>query len=197
MWWPILLHHIFLIDQEATLEDSNIPLDTVPFLKFVVLLHWHRGRCTCSAITLSLISRQNDRKVSGASTRSKINCSNSLFQNASFQESYSGQTFFDIPKNYMSLLFSIALIIASSLECICAALASYKSSRDLCPCFKRNEENYNDNINIHRSHAIVSSWLGKQNPPPQIYVVAGPPSSLGGRSKVSDVDILFPSLNHY
>lgn len=101
-----------------------------------------------------------------------------------FQDPHSSFIPFDIPKNYMGLLFNIALIIASSLECICAALASYKSARDICPCFKRNEENYKDNINIHRSHAIVSSWLGKQNAPPQIYVVAGPPSSLGGRSKV-------------
>ncbi|KAJ8915142.1 hypothetical protein NQ315_000394 [Exocentrus adspersus] len=81
---------------------------------------------------------------------------------------------FDLPNNYMCFLFNIALIIASSLECVCAALASYKASRDLCPCFKKNQENYKENLNIHRSHALVSSWLGKHNAPPQIYLVAAP-----------------------
>ncbi|XP_060523376.1 uncharacterized protein LOC132700203 isoform X2 [Cylas formicarius] len=86
------------------------------------------------------------------------------------------------------LLFNVCLIAASSLECICAILSAYKSSRELCPCFKKEEEYYQDNINMHRSHAIVSSWLGKHSrthSPQPIYVVTGPPSSLSRGSKLS------------
>ncbi|XP_066261561.1 uncharacterized protein [Euwallacea similis] len=97
----------------------------------------------------------------------------------------------EITQNYKGILYNVALIIASALECITAAVASYRSSRELCPCFRRNEDYYQDNLNMHRSHALVSSWLmekhGVSAAAPQIYVVAGPPSSLGKGSKLSNM----------
>lgn len=117
----------------------------------------------------------------------------------------------EITQNYKGILFNAALIIVSALECIVAAVASYRSSRELCPCFRRNEDYYQvktvksnlwdfcnffngtlqDNLNVHRSHALVSSWLMEKHglaasQAPQIYVVAGAPSTLGRGSKVSD-----------
>lgn len=48
----------------------------------------------------------------------------------------------EITQNYKGILFNAALIIVSALECIVAAVASYRSSRELCPCFRRNEDYY-------------------------------------------------------
>ncbi|XP_050302580.1 uncharacterized protein LOC126740542 [Anthonomus grandis grandis] len=93
----------------------------------------------------------------------------------------------EIPQNYKGILFNIGLILVSSLECITAAVASYRSSREICPCFRKNEDFYQDNLNVHRSHALVSSWLMEKHgspasvPASQIYVVA-PSSTLGRRS---------------
>lgn len=94
----------------------------------------------------------------------------------------------EISQNHKGIMYNITLVIISSLECMVAVIASYNSSRELCPCFRRNEDYYQDNLNMHRSHAIVSSWLmGKHgtSAAPQIYVVAGPPSSLGRGSNLS------------
>ncbi|KAH1015892.1 uncharacterized protein LOC109538285 [Dendroctonus ponderosae] len=96
----------------------------------------------------------------------------------------------EISQNYRGILFNVALIIVSSVECIVAAIASYRSSRELCPCFRKNEDYYQDNLNMHRSQALVSSWLMEKHGAshaPQIYVVTGPPSSLGRGSNISNV----------
>ncbi|KAL1495009.1 hypothetical protein ABEB36_010499 [Hypothenemus hampei] len=97
----------------------------------------------------------------------------------------------EIAENYKGILFNIILIIVSSFECITAGIASYRSARELCPCFRKSEEYYQDNLNAHRSHALVSSWLmdkhGLSNSAvPQIYLVA-PSSTLERGSKMSSV----------
>ncbi|XP_063917202.1 uncharacterized protein LOC135132914 [Zophobas morio] len=89
-----------------------------------------------------------------------------------------------LPLNYMSILCNLGLLAFSAAEFIVAAIASYKSSRILCPCFRRKED-YMEDLNTHRN-ALVSSWLGKQSPPPHLYVVTtGSTSTLGKGSKMS------------
>ncbi|KAF7286462.1 hypothetical protein GWI33_005102 [Rhynchophorus ferrugineus] len=105
-----------------------------------------------------------------------------------------GKFSMEISENYKGILYNIILVIIASLECIVAAIASYKSSREVCPCFKRNDEYYQDNLNMHRSHALVSSWLmgkhgGSVPSPTPIYVVTGPNSSLGRGSKIVSTEI--------
>jgi hypothetical protein len=84
-----------------------------------------------------------------------------------------------LPYNYMSILSNLGLLTVSVGEFIVAAIASYKSSRVLCPCFRRKGD-YLEELN--NRNALVSSWLGKHSPTPHVYVVA--PSSLGKGSKV-------------
>ncbi|KAK9882957.1 hypothetical protein WA026_001175 [Henosepilachna vigintioctopunctata] len=89
-----------------------------------------------------------------------------------------------IPENYLGILANVSLIVVSSLECICALFSSYKSAKALCPCFKKEKIVYSGLPTLNNSHALVSSWLGKHTPPPQLYVVTST-STLGKGSKLS------------
>lgn len=101
-----------------------------------------------------------------------------------------------LPSNYPALLSNIGLLVVSALECVCAAVASYRGARAVCPCFKREEDNLHSNLKIGAGDSLVNSWLGKHpqvaSGPQQIYVVhsAAPvpsaaPSSIGKHSKLS------------
>ncbi|KAJ8984668.1 hypothetical protein NQ317_015759 [Molorchus minor] len=160
-----------------TAAGSLCPLKTTPQrVAYTVFLALSLISLAVSQLIVVIAATGLARDINSAETE--------LEKEESDIPSHPGKIAIEIPGNYLGLLFNIALIIVSSLECICAALASYKSSRDLCPCFRKNEV-YRDNINIHRSHAIVSSWLGKQAVPPPIYLVTGPPSSLGASKPAS------------
>ncbi|XP_044253415.1 uncharacterized protein LOC123004288 [Tribolium madens] len=87
-----------------------------------------------------------------------------------------------LPVNYMSILSNLGLLSVSVAEFVVAAIASYRSSRILCPCFRKKGE-FVEDFNAQRN-ALVSSWLGKHSPPP-LYVVAAPASTLGKGSKAS------------
>ncbi|CAH0564607.1 unnamed protein product [Brassicogethes aeneus] len=96
----------------------------------------------------------------------------------------------ELPSNYHSILANVGLLIVAAVECACAAIAAYKSARDVCPCFRKNNDESFRELNLQNSHAIVSSWLGKHagdSPAPQFYVVAAAPphSTLGKVSKMS------------
>ncbi|KAI4456685.1 hypothetical protein MML48_8g00000852 [Holotrichia oblita] len=87
-------------------------------------------------------------------------------------------------QDYSPALANIGVLVASALECICAAVASYKGARAICPCFHTDEEQLKyDYPSSNPKHAFVNSWLGKHNPP-SFYVVAAPPS-IGRHSKIS------------
>ncbi|EFA05123.1 uncharacterized protein LOC660485 [Tribolium castaneum] len=87
-----------------------------------------------------------------------------------------------LPVNYMSIVSNLGLLAVSVAEFVVAAVASYRSSRILCPCFRKKGE-FVEDLNAQRN-ALVSSWLGKHSPPP-LYVVAAPASTLGKGSKAS------------
>ena len=86
--------------------------------------------------------------------------------------------------NNAAVMSNVGLMLASILECICAAMASYRCARMVCPCFKRENDTKYDIPTMNIKHALVNSWLTKQSPPP-LYVVASPPS-IGKHSKVSE-----------
>ncbi|XP_045476100.1 uncharacterized protein LOC123681836 [Harmonia axyridis] len=88
-----------------------------------------------------------------------------------------------IPENYYGILANAALLIVSALEFICALLSSYKGAKALCPCFQQENIVYTG-LPVNNSHALVSSWLGKHTPPPQLYVVTSS-STLGRGTKIS------------
>ncbi|KAL3274427.1 hypothetical protein HHI36_015815 [Cryptolaemus montrouzieri] len=90
---------------------------------------------------------------------------------------------FIIPENYFGILANSALIIVSGLEFIVAMISSYKGARAICPCFKKENIVYTG-LPANNSHALVSSWLGKHSPPPQLYVVTSS-STLGKGNKLS------------
>lgn len=86
-------------------------------------------------------------------------------------------------QEFSPALANVGVLVASALECICAAVASYKGARAICPCFHTDEEQLKyDYPSANPKHAFVNSWLGKHNPP-SFYVVAAPPS-IGRHSKV-------------
>lgn len=94
-----------------------------------------------------------------------------------------------LPSNYPALLSNVGLLIIAAFETVCAAVASYKTARLVCPCFRQSsgDENLHENLRIGGRDALVSSWLGKhsmQTVQPQIYVVHAP-STLGRHSKHS------------
>ncbi|XP_044758534.1 uncharacterized protein LOC123316499 [Coccinella septempunctata] len=88
-----------------------------------------------------------------------------------------------IPENYYAILANVALLIVSALEFLCALLSSYKGAKALCPCFHKENIVYTG-LPVNNSHALVSSWLGKHTPPPQLYVVTSS-STLGRGTKIS------------
>lgn len=92
----------------------------------------------------------------------------------------------ELPANYHTIMANLGLLTVAAIDCICAAFASYKSARDVCPCFRNQDDSYRD-FNMQHSHALVNSWLGNQGTgkQPQFYVVAAPPSTLGNASKVT------------
>ncbi|XP_019880614.2 uncharacterized protein LOC109608587 isoform X2 [Aethina tumida] len=92
----------------------------------------------------------------------------------------------ELPANYHTIMANLGLLTVAAIDCICAAFASYKSARDVCPCFRNQDESYRD-FNMQHSHALVNSWLGNHGTgkQPQFYVVAAPPSTLGNVSKMS------------
>lgn len=92
-----------------------------------------------------------------------------------------------LPSNYLAVLANVGLVLVSAVECILAAVSSYKSARAVCPCFRRPEEDgfYDYPIDHHRD-ALVSSWLGRHSPTQPFYVITAPPSTLGRGSKVSN-----------
>lgn len=92
-----------------------------------------------------------------------------------------------IPENYMGILSNFALIVASSLQCVCCIVVSVKKAKDVFPCIQKKNVLYTgfeDNRPNNR-HALVQSWLGKHSPPPQLYIVSSD-STLGKGSKVSN-----------
>lgn len=96
------------------------------------------------------------------------------------------ESFMDrLPSNYLAVVANVGLVLVSAIECILAAVSSYKSARALCPCFRRAEENgfYDYPIDHHRD-ALVNSWLGRHSPTQPFYVITAPPSTLGRGSKV-------------
>ncbi|KAF5285915.1 hypothetical protein FQA39_LY04376 [Lamprigera yunnana] len=95
----------------------------------------------------------------------------------------------NIPTNYLPLLSNTGLLIVSGVQFICAVISSYRSSRSLCPCFRRGNETQKKSYQFDNKDAFVNSWLGKQPISPPLYVVAAP-SSLGKQSPLSIAPVL-------
>ncbi|KAB0793856.1 hypothetical protein PPYR_13476 [Photinus pyralis] len=92
--------------------------------------------------------------------------------------------------NYLALMSNAGLLIVSGVQFVCATMASYKSSRMLCPCFKSSSEMSAKTLQVENKHAFIDSWLGKHTYPPPLYVVTSTPTSTGKRSKLSVAPVL-------
>ncbi|KAF2897695.1 hypothetical protein ILUMI_08489, partial [Ignelater luminosus] len=106
----------------------------------------------------------------------------------------SEEAFPNLPPNYMALLANTGLLIVSGIQCMCAAVSSYQSSRALCPCFRDRNEISENGLQIDTKDAFVHSWLGKHTLPSPLYVVATP-TNTGKRSKFSNTLAIAPVLS--
>lgn len=75
------------------------------------------------------------------------------------------------PANYSALLTGAGLLIISGCECVAAAFSAYHCAKALCPCFRSptDKDCAECGSTLYASSSgkdmLVSSWLGKQQPP--------------------------------
>ncbi|KAF5288298.1 hypothetical protein FQR65_LT12030 [Abscondita terminalis] len=101
-----------------------------------------------------------------------IKCSNESEDNDKILTAQSEALFPNFPLNYLALLSNAGLLVVSGVQCICALVSAYQSSRSLCPCFRRSNETAPEKEVFANKQAFVDYWLGKQSPPR--YVVTAP-----------------------
>ncbi|KAK4874705.1 hypothetical protein RN001_014065 [Aquatica leii] len=110
-----------------------------------------------------------------------INCAYEFKEEDEILPPQSKEMFPNFPSNYLALLSNAGLLIVSGVECVCAAISAYQSSRSLCPCFRRGDEIAKKGFSFDNNDGFVDSWLGKQSPP--LYIVAAT-STTGKRSRL-------------